>query len=113
MQFFMCILLFAASETWFDQISYALVQIARMQNDLRLLCRTLRPLSSELRFTCAVNPDNWAVLSVLCDLQAAENRSSRLQVQLAQRNVDLHDVKQQLVKLQKDFRDKCDEVIAD
>jgi len=60
-----------------------------------------------------VNSDNWAVLSALCDLQAAENRSSQLQQQLAQRDADLRDVNQQLVKLQKDFRDKCDEVIAD
>ena len=53
------------------------------------------------------------MLSALCDLQAAENRSSQLQQQLAQRDADLRDVNQQLVKLQKDFRDKCDEVIAD
>ena len=60
-----------------------------------------------------MNSDKWAVLSALCDLQAAENRSSQLQVQLAQRDADLCVVKQQLVKLQKDFHDKCDKVIAD
>ena len=78
-----------------------------------MLCMTLRALSSKSCFTCAVNSDKWAVLSALCDLQAAENRSSQLQVQLAQRDADLCVVKQQLVKLQKDFHDKCDEVIAD
>ncbi len=78
-----------------------------------LLCKTLRPSSSELRYSCAVKPDEWAVLSASCDLQAAENRSDQLQQQLAQRGIELHDVKEQLVKLQKDFFDKCDEVIAD
>ncbi len=53
------------------------------------------------------------MLSALCDLQAAENRSYQLQQQLAQSGADLREAKQQLVRLQKDFRDKCDEVIAD
>jgi len=39
MQVFMCILLFAAFETWLNQISYALVQIICMQNALRLQCQ--------------------------------------------------------------------------
>ncbi len=78
-----------------------------------MLCMTLRPSSSEIRSTCAVISAKWAVLSALCDLQAAENRSSQLRQQLAQKGADLRDAKQQLVKLQKDFRDKCDEVIAD
>ena len=77
-----------------------------------MLCMTLRPLSSKSCSTCAGNSDKWAVLSVLCDLQAAKNRSSQLQEQLAQRGADLREAKQQLVKLQKDFHDKCDEVIA-
>ena len=47
------------------------------------------------------------------DLQAAKDRSDQLQEQLAQRGADLRDAKAQLVKLQEDFRDKCDEVIAD
>ena len=57
--------------------------------------------------------DKWAALSALCDLQAAQDRSDQLQQQLAQRGTDLHDVKEQLVKLQKEFLDKCNEVIAD
>jgi len=36
---FMCILLFAASETWLNQISYALVQITCLQLALRLQCQ--------------------------------------------------------------------------
>ena len=79
----------------------------------KMLCMTLRPPSSALRFTCAVNSDKWAVLSALRDLQAAKDRSDQLQEQLAQGGADLVDAEAQLVKLQKDFRDKCDEVIAD
>ena len=78
-----------------------------------LPCKTLRPSSSKLRFSCAVKPDEWAVLSASCDLQAAKIRSDQLQQQLAQRGIELHDVKEQLVKLQKDVSDMCDEVIAD
>ena len=53
------------------------------------------------------------MLSALLDLQAAKDRSDQLQEQLAQRGADLRDAEAQLAKLQKDFRDKCDEVIAD
>jgi len=60
-----------------------------------------------------VNSDEWTVLSVSCDLQAAKARSDQLQEQLTRRDTDLHDAKEQLLKLQKEFAGKCDEVTAD
>ncbi len=48
-----------------------------------------------------------------CVLQAAKARSDQLQQQLAQRGTDLHAANKQLLKLQKEFADKCDEVTAD
>ena len=57
--------------------------------------------------------DKWVVLSAFGDLQAARDRSDQLQQQLAQRGTDLHAVQEELDKLQKDYSDKCDEVIAD
>ncbi len=46
-------------------------------------------------------------------LQAAKARSDQLQQQLAQRGTDLRAANKQLLKLQKEFADKCDEVTAD
>ena len=48
-----------------------------------------------------------------CVLQAAKARSDQLQQQLAQRGTDLRAANKQLLKLQKEFADKCDEVTAD
>lgn len=45
--------------------------------------------------------------------RAAKDRSDQLQEQLAQGGADLRDAEAQLVKLQKDFRDKCDEALCE
>ncbi len=57
--------------------------------------------------------DEWAVLNASCVLQAVKNRFDQLQEQLTRKGTDLRAAEKQLLKLQKDFAGKCDEVTTD